>query len=60
MIYISIGIAMLAIGSIVLTHRQTQIELDKEYRRGFEDGAEAILDKKYKTLSELEQENEKD
>jgi len=43
MIYLSIGIAMLAIGSIVLTHKQTQIELQKAYEKGLHDGAEAVI-----------------
>jgi hypothetical protein len=59
MIYISIGITLLAIGSIVMTNRQTKIELEKAYGNGFQAGAEAILDKKYKKLEELEQESKR-
>jgi hypothetical protein len=57
-IYISIGITALAIGSIIMTHKQTRIELDRAYQKGFQDGAEAILERRYKRLDELE--NEKD
>lgn len=54
MIYISIGIALLAIGSIWMAERQAKIELDKAYWQGFKAGTETILDRKYQRLDELQ------
>jgi hypothetical protein len=59
MIYLSIGIAMLAIGSMWIAHHQFEEALDKSYAKGFRDGAKCIVERKYKRIDEV-MGNEKD
>ena len=50
MIYISIGIAFLAIGSIWMAQRQLERAMSEAYEAGFRDGARIIAERSYQRI----------
>jgi ribulose bisphosphate carboxylase small subunit len=54
MIYLSIGILILAIALLFIGDRQTEKRVQDSYEEGFIDGMEHIIDKRYEQLNELE------
>ena len=57
MIWLSVGILMLAIATLMKAYHDSEIQLQIAYNEGFRLGAETVLEQKYQTLEAFEKEN---
>jgi hypothetical protein len=57
MIWISAGILMLAIATLMKAYRDSEHQMREAYSEGFRLGAETVIEQKYQTLEAFEKEN---
>ena len=55
MIWTSIGILILAVATLVVAQRQTNQDIERSYSRGFIEGVETVLKRRYHTLPNEEE-----
>lgn len=56
-VFIGVLLTCLAIGLILFSNKQTERKVDRAYRKGFEDGSNTVLERKFLRVVD---ENEKD
>jgi hypothetical protein len=57
MIWISAGILMLAIATLMKAYRDSEHQMREAYSEGFRLGAETVIEQKFQTLEAFEKEN---